>query len=476
MVPVRKIIFLICLLALPISGHAQDLRHSLFTEADQALQAAKEARADILAPKNYGQALKYYQKAEESLGKKKDIKEIQVDLRKATEYLNAAIEATSLAEVMFAATIQARGDALSANAPDHASRYWGEAEKKFAEAAKDLEEGDADNGKKKGIEAEKQYRTAELNAIKSAYLDEARNLLKDVNNLDADNHAPITYKLAKDLLSQAEEALEKNRYDTDMPRNLAKQARQEARHAIYLTKAVQELEREKTTTEELILQSEKQLVQIADVIDINPEFDNGSDRVVREISDRIKSGQNENQVLLQELSEHKLRIMALEEQLGGISDERVAMEARLQTSARTREQLAKIESLFTSDEARIMREGNMIIIRLIGLNFQVGKSTIDPNHFGLLTKVQDAIVTIPDCRVRIEGHTDSHGTDSVNLRLSQERADAVRQYLMANMRRSPESFEAVGYGETRPIANNETEAGRTKNRRIDIVLVPGEQN
>ena len=63
--------------------------------------------------------------------------------------------------------------------------------------------------------------------------------------------------------------------------------------------------------------------------------------------------------------------------------------------------------------------------------------------------------------------------DAANMQLSQERSNAVRQYLLANLRNiSPTQLEAVGYGESRPIANNETVEGRTRNRRIDIVIQP----
>ena len=78
---------------------------------------------------------------------------------------------------------------------------------------------------------------------------------------------------------------------------------------------------------------------------------------------------------------------------------------------------------------------------------------------------------VPDRRVSIEGHTDSFGGDAVNLRISQERAGAVRQYLLANMRDMDSSvIDATGYGETNPVANNETADGRARNRRIDVVI------
>ena len=98
------------------------------------------------------------------------------------------------------------------------------------------------------------------------------------------------------------------------------------------------------------------------------------------------------------------------------------------------------------------------------------EKTILQALFALLTKVKQAIALYPGARIVIEGHTDAYGTDENNLVLSQQRADAVRQYLLANSPISADEIEAVGYGETRPIANNETKEGRQKNRRIDVVI------
>ena len=113
-----------------------------------------------------------------------------------------------------------------------------------------------------------------------------------------------------------------------------------------------------------------------------------------------------------------------------------------------------------------------MIIRLISLNFASGKSTIQTSHFALLKEVQKALSIFEKSTLTITGHTDSYGSDKTNLKLSQARALAIREYLLSNMTISKDNIEAVGYGENKPIANNETASGRRKNRRIDIVISP----
>ena len=72
--------------------------------------------------------------------------------------------------------------------------------------------------------------------------------------------------------------------------------------------------------------------------------------------------------------------------------------------------------------------------------------------------------------VEIAGHTDSIGTDAYNQKLSERRAKAVRDYLVNNLGMDDKLFSAVGYGESRPIADNKTDAGRAENRRIEAEL------
>ncbi len=72
----------------------------------------------------------------------------------------------------------------------------------------------------------------------------------------------------------------------------------------------------------------------------------------------------------------------------------------------------------------------------------------------------------------VEGHTDSRGSERLNERLSQNRADAVMNYLISTMHIPPYRISAIGYGEDKPIASNENEAGRAKNRRIDLLITP----
>jgi outer membrane protein OmpA-like peptidoglycan-associated protein len=90
----------------------------------------------------------------------------------------------------------------------------------------------------------------------------------------------------------------------------------------------------------------------------------------------------------------------------------------------------------------------------------------------LLSRVQETIKAFTDPEVTIEGHTDSIGADKLNEALSLQRAEAVRQYFIANGTSSPERILAVGYGSKYPLAPNATAEGRAINRRIDVLIAP----
>lgn len=104
---------------------------------------------------------------------------------------------------------------------------------------------------------------------------------------------------------------------------------------------------------------------------------------------------------------------------------------------------------------------------LVGVNFQTGKAVILPVSQGVLDQVAQSLVDNPDVNVEVGGHTDSQGSEAANLRLSQARADAVRQYLIGKGVAAAR-ITAKGYGEGSPVADNTTAAGRAANRRVEL--------
>ncbi len=107
---------------------------------------------------------------------------------------------------------------------------------------------------------------------------------------------------------------------------------------------------------------------------------------------------------------------------------------------------------------------------LHGIKFMSGKSIITKYSYGILDNVVDIMNTNPSYKLKIEGYTDSQGKDEMNLKLSKERAAAVKNYLIKKGI-AASRLSSEGYGEASPIADNKTSKGRALNRRVELTVV-----
>lgn len=108
------------------------------------------------------------------------------------------------------------------------------------------------------------------------------------------------------------------------------------------------------------------------------------------------------------------------------------------------------------------------------LLFDIGKYQLKPEAQAALEELLEKVAAYgPDIRVTVEGHTDSTGSDSDNKLLSEQRATAVWQYLAPGLKLPAAKVSIKGYGESRPVASNDDEAGRALNRRVDLLIKPG---
>ncbi len=131
------------------------------------------------------------------------------------------------------------------------------------------------------------------------------------------------------------------------------------------------------------------------------------------------------------------------------------------------EKLDPVASMLTPDEceAKIAE-----ILKVRKITFEPGSDTVDATSLGTLDEISEVLGNCTELRMEIAGHTDSQGRETMNEALSKSRALAVLNALR-DRRVATSSFTAEGYGETKPIASNDTEEGREANRRIEITLV-----
>jgi outer membrane protein OmpA-like peptidoglycan-associated protein len=144
-------------------------------------------------------------------------------------------------------------------------------------------------------------------------------------------------------------------------------------------------------------------------------------------------------------------------------------QARAAEAAQERAQ--QLERELEQLEARNTDRG--LVLTLGDVLFETGESALMPGAMSTVERLSQFMRDYPERSVRIEGHTDSVGGDTINQPLSERRAMAVRDALVARGIESTR-IQAVGYGAARPVASNDTAAGRQQNRRIEVVI-SGEQ-
>ncbi len=121
-----------------------------------------------------------------------------------------------------------------------------------------------------------------------------------------------------------------------------------------------------------------------------------------------------------------------------------------------------VKVFITEEDKKVVRDA------ISNLEFDLGKSTIRDHSFASLDRVANLLVN-KNFSLKLAGHTDNTGSAALNLRLSKDRAEAVRQYLVSKGANASR-IEATGYGQTQPIASNKTAAGRQQNRRVEFTL------
>jgi len=459
----KLIIFCISMLLTAGMVFGQDAKDSIFGDVEEMLNNAKAQQADILSPEYYARAVESYNKANEYYVNNESTRDIREKLTEAQRYCQRALEVVKLGVITLKEALSAREDAMKVEANLYSEALYKEAEEKFDAAARQIEDDDLDDARDRGAEAEEFYRKAELQAIKVKLLGDGRKMISEAQERDVEEYAPQTFRRAQGLLAEVEKLLTYNRYAGQEAAEKAYECVYEAQHALFLAQQIRTLKENELNWEKLILEYEGILAGFADKFDEKVRFDDGMKDAITVINTRIENLQNDYEQLVASNAE-------LQEKFDELNEQATSSSLELAQKKEREEKLSKVKSLFTANEAKVILEGDNLVIRLHGLNFPSGKSIIEPEYFSLLTKIQEALRIFPDKHILLEGHTDSRGNAATNKRLSEERAIAVREYLIANMGKSREQITAIGYGAAKPVASNQTAEGRELNRRIDVVI------
>lgn len=431
----------------------------VITEYDQvaALKSRlQEDRADglyDLAPTGFAAAESKLKEAI-SLGR-------SMRVERVTALVNEANTITAKAEADAATTkrlmrevLEARQKAIAVGADNIMKERFETLDNKLRKAAEKVEDGDLEGAKGWRPEMIQGYGEVELAALKQDATEQARRDIADAVAKDADDFAPRTLKLAREELALAVAVLETNRTQREKARGHALRSSQLAMQSVEITDLIRDFERRDFSKEDIVLWYQKQLSLINEPSGEPLPLHLSNHEVVQTLRNKLST-----------------YAMMQESELATRMDLQTRLETVEKANRDAQARYDRIQNLFSPDEANVYRQGHNVLLELHTFNFPSGQSEIQSENFVLLDKIVTAINTFPNPSVVVSGHTDSVGGTQVNLNLSQRRAETVASFLekVGGIERT--RLTAIGYGESRPVASNETAAGRTSNRRIEVLII-----
>jgi outer membrane protein OmpA-like peptidoglycan-associated protein len=423
---------------------------SLGDPMEQAKQLGKdidEARSnqvDIFAPTSFVRAEAFLAESRKGLSRGDKPSVILQNVENGRAQLKIAEGMTKRVKDTLPDLVKARDLARAAGGMNFQGEYT-ELENQFLELTKEVEVGNLSRAQRNQSRVAERFRGLELQAIKEQNIGEARKLISQAEKEGARKNAPKTLLEAKKKLAEADAFITKNRYQKEKIHTLASDALLLSGRALQVTLKSNTIRTMRP--EDITLWVEGMLHTTANSLSAPDMRDKALETQVENILGSITALQEDHRFMMD-----KVKAQNAEKRFNQLFSE--------------------VRGFFDSDEAEVYKEGSKLVIRLKAIRFPVGKYVILPNNYSLLTKVQRAIRTFGEPDVIIEGHTDSTGSEVNNQLLSENRAEAVRSYLVANKTLSMEKIDAAGYGSKRPLASNKTAKGRAINRRIDVIITP----
>jgi len=433
---------------------------------------ARKNQVNVLSPTWYAKAEGSYIEAKDDLEKGKELSDIRKYVNKAETQLQKAEEMAKISRTTLGEVIEARNKARVAGATDLGKDYVA-AENRFLNLTQAIENNDLRYAQNNQKTLANVFRQLEIRAIKEKTIGEVRTLIDRAEKSGAKKITPKSFALAQEKLKEADEFITENPYDKDI-------MKKKADEALFMAKRLhpimdQSRKIKPMSPEHVALWMEEILHKMTRKMSAPDMRDQDFEVQVENILGSIGTLQSDHDFMMAKVNSQQEQMDLLNQRIGLLDKQTrrgQAEKERLAAEKQFNQRYNEVQTFFDSDEAEVYKQENQLVIRLKAIKFPVGQSVLMPGTYTLLTKVQRAIRTFGEPRVVVEGHTDSTGSDEVNEYLSQQRAEAVMEYLIANKTLPSNKIMAVGYGSVRPLASNKTSEGRAINRRIDVVITP----
>ena len=318
---------------------------------------------------------------------------------------------------------------------------------------------------------------------------EARNAVEIAKAAGAEKYANDSIQKAQQLLESAEDAQKHKaaRRDVDMTAREAVQTAQDAR-----TITLKRLEQERQEAERRAAEAREALAKqkAEDAEKAKLEAQLAEEKAARE---KAEAEAAREAALAQEQEAQKAAQIAAQQKAAAeagaaqtaqqaaqaaqlAAQQKAAADAEAERARQAAEQAESekaelrkqlLQQLSTILQTRDSARG--LIVNMSDVLFDTGSYTLKPGAREKLAKISGILLAYPSLKIQVEGHTDSVGGDDYNQRLSEQRAQSVREYLV-DQTVSADSVTAFGFGKSKPVATNDTPEGRQQNRRVELVV------
>lgn len=413
---------------------------SAIKEVSQQESNLVAQQVDLLAYKNFSKGQEKLNEAKQELKDEEDPKEIMTLAAQAKAYFQDAQSESNNKSQVPDTIIEARQMALDNGVLQS---------KHLKEKLQDLDEDLRDETDKfsqslkndKYSYFQKEYLTLKVKAIQHTKLGTARQVLDKAKSNKAKKKAPNTLSNSIKSISAAENLIAQNSSDPTAYTESVNNANQSAKLLDDVMNKISEMGED--TSERVALRLVYQDRKIG---------------VLSSNIDDLKGNLNRTKTDMSMIS--------------GELDDKEQKLNKASSKLSLQENIKKIRQNFNDNEAEIYQQDEQVILRLKNIDFNVGSAELPTESMNLLSHVQTAIKDLNAESITIQGHTDSTGSNSLNNKLSKQRAETVAKYLSSQ--NSDLRISSEGYGETRPLTSNNTKEGRSTNRRVDIVITTQE--
>jgi outer membrane protein OmpA-like peptidoglycan-associated protein len=411
-------------------------------EVMQVMATAQQDQLDVLADDEYGQGSEYLANAKRDLKQGEEIKSILEKAAIAKALFQDARKTANPRKSAARRILSARKTALSAGV-----RKSDALVESMLEIDDDLKSETKQFSRSLSPEVfselQKKYLVLEAKAIQFTQLNSANQAINQAIENDAEDLAPkslrtasLDYKTAMNIIEQSPRS----------PDVFKKSVDEALGSTTILFDVMNVIMGAKGTPEHIAVQIVKQK------------------RALGELSSNVGKLQANLKSTKQTLQEKEGVLKRTE----GVLKTQEEQLARASTQVRFQQAMDEAQKVLAQSDALVYQQGNKLVFRLKRVNFRSGAAVIPKSSEQLISKVDAIIKKLDAEKVVVQGHTDSVGSAKVNKKLSKERASAVARYLASL--RGGYKIAYSGFGESHPIASNETSAGRATNRRVDLVL------